>query len=63
MQLIFTFTANTETKEMVFAGNMEPQAALSMLQQLVIADAINKAQAAKSIKENKEEKKDEPNRV
>ena len=60
MQLIFTFTLNTETKQIAFAGNMEPQAALSMLQQLVIADAINKAQAAKSIKE---EKKDEPDRV
>ena len=41
MQLIFTFTVNTETKQIAFAGNMEPQAALSMLQQLVIADAIN----------------------
>lgn len=43
MMLTFTFTINPETQEAVFAGNIEPQAALNVLQQLAIADAIKKA--------------------
>lgn len=42
-QLIFTLTINTETQEATFAGNMEAQVALQVLQQIVIADAISKA--------------------
>lgn len=41
---IFTFTFNPETQEAAFAGNIEIQQALQILQQLVIADAVKKAQ-------------------
>ena len=42
-QIIFTFTVNTDTQEAAIAGNIEPQVALQMLQQLVIANAIKQA--------------------
>ena len=47
MQLIFTFTINTETNEAAFGGNVEPSAALQVLQNLVIADGIRRAQASR----------------
>jgi len=42
-QVIFTFTVNTDTQEAAIAGNIEPQVALQILQQLVIANAIKQA--------------------
>jgi len=42
-QIIFTFTVNTDTQEAAIAGNIEPQVALQILQQLVIANAIKQA--------------------
>ena len=47
MMLTFTFTVNPETQEATFAGNIEPLAALQILQQLVIAEAIKKAREVK----------------
>ena len=44
-QIIFAFTINTETQEATFSGNVEPQAALQVLQQLAIAEAVKKAAA------------------
>jgi hypothetical protein len=43
MILIFTFSYNPGTKEAAFAGNIEIQQALPILQSLAIADAVNKA--------------------
>ena len=42
-QIIFSFTLNTETKEAVFAGNIEPAAALHVLQDLVVAEMMRRA--------------------
>ena len=44
MMLTFTFTINPETQEAVFAGNIEPQAALNVLQQLTLAQLVKDAQ-------------------
>ena len=43
MQIIFTFTFNPETKEGTFAGNIEPVAALHILQDLVVAEMMRRA--------------------
>ena len=43
MILTFTFSINQETKEVVFAGNIEPIVALHVLQNLVIAEMIRRA--------------------
>lgn len=53
--IIFAFTFNPETKEGAMAGNIDPVEAAQLLQQLAIADAIQKAQ--KPAKTKKEEKK------
>ena len=45
--VLFSFAINPETQEAAFAGNMEPQVALQILQQLVIAEAIRKAREVK----------------
>lgn len=50
MQVIFTFTLNTETKEASMAGNVEPEAALQILQQLVIAQAMQRARQSEADK-------------
>lgn len=50
--ILFSFVFNTDTKEAAFSGNIEIQSALSVLQQLAIADAVSKAQ------EKPKEKKD-----
>lgn len=42
MQLIYTITFNTETKELAFTGNTEAQIAFNLLQQIIIAEAIAK---------------------
>ena len=44
--LIFTFSINTETNEAIFAGTIEPAQALTILQQLVISDAVRRAKEA-----------------
>jgi len=54
-QLIFTFTINSETQEAAFAGNVKPQAALHILQQLVVAEEIRKAKEKEE--KNVEDKK------
>ena len=41
--LLFAFSIDTETNEATFAGTIEPPAALTLLQQFVIADAVKKA--------------------
>ena len=51
MQLIFAFTFNTETQEATFAGNIESQAALQLLQQIVIVEAVRKALEEKAMAE------------
>lgn len=47
MLLTFTFTVNQETQEAAFAGNITPQQALQMLQNVVInlgvAEAVKRA--------------------
>lgn len=43
--ITFTFALQTETKEAAFSGNVEPQAALRLLQQIVIDLAVAKAKA------------------
>ena len=43
MILTFTFAINPETQEAAFAGNIEPQQALQILQSIAIADAVKKA--------------------
>ena len=43
MLIIFSFALNPETQEAAIAGNIEPQVALQILQQLVIANAIKQA--------------------
>ena len=41
--LTFTFTINPGNQEAVFAGDIEPEQALQILQKLVIAQAVQKA--------------------
>lgn len=41
--MLFSFVFDTETKQAAMAGNIDTQTALGIFQQLVIADAINKA--------------------
>ena len=41
--VLFSFVFDTDTKQAVITGNVEPQTALQVLQSLVIADAIKKA--------------------
>ena len=53
MQILFAFTMNPETKKASFTGNVEPDVALKILQDIVIADAIAKADVAR-------EKEDKP---
>ena len=52
--IIFTFALNPQTQEATFAGNIEPQMALQILQQLVIAEAIRKAKEVKEDGESKD---------
>jgi len=47
MIITFSFAFNPETKEGTFAGTCDPMMALSILQQLLIANAIQKAQQKK----------------
>jgi len=42
-QVLFTFTYNTETREAAVGGNIEVQAAVQLLQQIAIAEAVKRA--------------------
>lgn len=44
--ITFSFAFKTETKEAVVAGNIDPQAALQILQQIVVDLAVAKAKAS-----------------
>lgn len=59
MLLTFTFTVNPEKNEVAFAGNINLQEALNLLQQIVIADAVNKAREADLTKAKESSKVDE----
>ena len=54
--IVFTFSVKTETQEAIFSGNIEPQQALQILQQICIAEAV-KANEQKA-KADLETKKD-----
>lgn len=41
--ILFSFSLNTETQEASIAGNIEAEVALSILQQLVVAQAVQRA--------------------
>ena len=59
MILTLTFSFNPEAQEAAFAGNIGLQQALQILQNLVIADAVNKAkEAEKASQEATQETKD-----
>lgn len=58
-QVLFAFTFDLETQNVVFAGNVTPQAALQMLQAIVIAEAVQQAQEVAETKEATEETKEE----
>ena len=51
MILIFQFAHNPETRETAFSGNIDPQAALGVLQSIVIANAVREAQEKKDVSE------------
>ena len=53
-QIIFTFTVNTDTQEAAIAGNIPPQQALQVLQQIVVAELVKQAKEEKEEKEEKE---------
>ena len=61
---IFTFSFKPETNEAAYAGNIDIQQALQILQQLAIADAVRKAREAdkQSKGENNKEKSEENNK-
>ena len=50
MMLTFTFTLNPETQEAAFAGNVDIQVALQILQQLTLAEMIRRKGATKEEK-------------
>ena len=52
--IIFTFFLNTETQEAALAGNIPPQQALQVLQQIVVAELVKQAKEEKGKKEEKE---------
>ncbi|MBA7586150.1 hypothetical protein ES708_28146 [subsurface metagenome] len=58
--ILFSFVFNPETKEGTIAGNVEAGVALNILQQLVIAQAIQAAEQAKEVKREKHESKAVP---
>ena len=55
MTFIFTFSINPETQEAAYAGNISIPQALQYLQQLAIADAVNKAKEAEKTGQGKQE--------
>ena len=55
MLLTFTFTVDPERQAVTYAGNIGLQEALNILQQIVIADAVNKAREAEKAGQTKSE--------
>ena len=55
---LFAFSLNEETKEAVFSGNITPQVALQLLQNIVIQTAIKQLQDEKKVKEQSEPSKE-----
>lgn len=53
--ILFSFSVNTDTQEAAFSGNIEPQVALQLLQNIAISDAVQKAnqKLEEEVKENK----------
>lgn len=58
-QALFAFTFNLETQDTVLAGNVTSQVALRILQDIVIAEAVQQAQKVAETKEATEETKEE----
>ena len=60
MQLIFTFAINQENGDATFAGNIDIQRAVQVLQQIAMADIVRKAkeQTREEIKLEMEAQKD-----
>ena len=58
MIIVFSFAYDPEKQEGTFAGNCEPMAALQILQQLIIANAIEKAKKEKPAEKPEKEEKD-----
>ena len=52
--IVFTFSVKTETQEAALAGNIPPQQALQVLQQIVVAELVKQAKEEKEEKEEKE---------
>lgn len=50
MQILFSFSFNTDTKEAAMAGNIPAPQALTILTQLCIANGIEKASSQKETK-------------
>ena len=61
MQLIFAFAIDEENGEATFAGNIDIQRAVQVLQQIAMADIVRKAkeQTREEIKLELEAQKDE----
>lgn len=59
--VLFSFALDTETQEATFSGTMEAQAALQVLQQIVIAEAIKQATGQKGEDSVIMEPKESPN--
>jgi len=47
MIITFTFSVNKDNGEMVFSGSISPEQALSLLQSIVIAEAVRKSKEIK----------------
>lgn len=60
MKVLFTFFFDPETKEAGFQGNVQPQVALNILQNIVIADAISRSKKEESKKEEPDEQVHSP---
>jgi len=56
--ILFSFVLQTETQEAAIAGNVPPQQALNILQQLVIAQLVKDAQEKVREKEKETEIKE-----
>jgi hypothetical protein len=62
LQVIFTFTVNTETQDANFSGNVPPRVALQFLQDIVISEAIRQSKVEIKKVEEPKEKVDETSR-
>ena len=55
--IIFSFAFNPETKEATFSGNVEADVALTILQRLVVAQAVQRAASQAKAGDKKSTKK------